>query len=211
MKHPPRKLPAAMSLGAAATATAAAAWLAFVPSAPPKAEPAENALVTVPEIPETFGADAETAAARILSRPLFVEGRQAIVADGGNDALGDLRLAGTISTATVKKALFRKADETGVAGRGRWVGIGEEAAGWRIVAVESGAVVLQRGGEQIVLTVSKRKSLTPKQISQKRAATPILPSAIAKPSPAEIDARQEKLNEALAKLGESGFYGTEDE
>ncbi|HBK90281.1 MAG TPA: hypothetical protein DDZ68_01280 [Parvularcula sp.] len=201
--------PAALWVGAAAAA-AAGAWLALAPPAEVSAGAAEAELAPVPEIPKSFGDDAE-AAVTILSRPLFVEGRQATAAEGVNDAIGDLRLAGTISTAKVKKALFRQADETGASGRGRWIGIGEEAAGWRIVAVEAGTVVLQRGGEQIVLTVSKRKSLTPKQISQKRAATPILPSEIAQPTQSEIDAREEKLKEALARLSEGGLYGTEDE
>lgn len=203
-------LPTALWLGAV-TAAGAGAWLAYVPPEEVTLGAAKTELVAVPEIPESFGDDAENAAVMILSRPLFVEGRQAIVAEGGNDALGDLRLAGTISTASVKKALFRKADETGPSGRGRWIGLGEEVAAWRIVAIEAGAVVLKRGGEQIVLTISKRKTLTPKQISQMRAATPILPSAIAQPSQAEIDARGEQLKEALAKLSESGLYGTEDE
>lgn len=189
----------------------AGAGLAMAPAGKLRADAGDVQLAPVPEFGTASKADYSKFAATILSRPLFVKGRQAILsADGAGAALGDLRLAGTIANSRVRKALFRELSDAGDGKRGRWVGVGEEISGWRVDAIEPGRAIMRRGGEKVVLSISKRKTLTAKEASQARAATPILPSENTKASKAAIDARAEALKDALSKLGEDGFYGTPD-
>lgn len=167
-------------------------------------------LAPVPEFGKEMNADYSTYAASILSRPLFVKGRQAsLSADSAGAALGELRLAGTIANSRVRKALFREVAVASDGKRGRWVGVGDEISGWRVDAIDPGRAVLRRGSEEAVLSITKRKALSAKEQSQLRAATPILPSKT-KDTQAAIDARREALKEALSNLGEGGLYGTPD-
>lgn len=191
----------------AAATLAASALLLIAPINTANNDVAEAALAAVPDFPLEVKSGLEADAAAVIARPLFVQGRRALLSEeGGNKALGDLRLAGTIATVTIRKALFR--DVSGGDSKGVWVAAGGEIAGWRVVLIEPGRVALQRGGEQISLSISKHKALTPKQASQARAATPIRPSDVPVRAQMELESRQEKLNEALSKLGEDGFYGT---
>ncbi|OFW99217.1 MAG: hypothetical protein A3E78_13005 [Alphaproteobacteria bacterium RIFCSPHIGHO2_12_FULL_63_12] len=185
--------------------------LAMAPVGEMRADVGDAQLAPVPQFGGGEGADYSKYAATVLSRPLFVKGRQAILsAESAGAALGDLRLAGTIANSRVRKALFREKADLSDGKRGRWVGVDDEISGWRVTAIEPGQAVLRRGGEEIVLSISKRKALSAKEISQLRAATPILPSAATNPSQAAIDERREAIKDALSKLGEGGLYGTPD-
>ena len=191
-----------------AAALAAGVWLVMAPISLPSPDLVSVELAAVPEFSTAADGAAESHVASILARPLFSKGRRASLnEEGGNQSLGDLRLAGTIATSRIRKALFREADG---ASKGVWAAAGGEIAGWRLVQIEPGRVLLQRGGEQMALSISKHKALTPKQASQARAATPIRPTEFAAPTQAEVESRREKLNEALSKLGEAGFYGAPD-
>ena len=193
-----------------ATALGASLWLFLAPIGVPSADIVDADLAAVPEFSTKAPGAAESHAAAILARPLFSEGRRAELSEeGGHKALGELRLAGTIATPRIRKALFREA-ALGTS-KGIWVTAGGEIAGWRIMLIEPGRVALQRGGEQLTLSISKQRALTPKQASQARAATPILSSGSLTQTPAEIESRQEKLSEALSRLGADGFYGTSDQ
>lgn len=203
MPDPPR-----LALACAALFGVVAVALFAIPTAEPKHGRIDAVLAPVPDFEAARDANAPDAAAAILLRPLFTAGRLPAVGEGREDiALGGYRLAGTISNARVQKALFRAAEEAAELRRGVWVAIGEDIGGWRLVSVAAGSAVMTRGSEQVVLSISKRKALTPKQRSQLRAATPIRATEVPQASKPEIDARVEKLNEALSKLDDQGFYG----
>ena len=185
--------------------------LAMAPVAEVRADVSDVQLAPVPVFGEEASADYSKFAATVLSRPLFVKGRQAIMsADSAGAALGELRLAGTIANSRVRKALFREVADAGGGKKGRWVGVGEEISGWRVAVIDPGRATLQRGGDEVVLAITKRKALSAKEASQARAATPIYPSKETHSSQTDIDARREAIKEALSKLGEGGLYGAPD-
>ena len=198
-------------ISASALLFLAGVGLAMAPAGEARTDVSDVQLAPVPEFGDVASADYSKFAAAILSRPLFIKGRQAILsADSAGAALGELRLAGTIANSRVRKALFRELADAGDGKRGRWVGVGEEISGWRVETIEPGRAIMRRGGEEVVLSISKRKALSAKEASQARAATPILPSKNTQASKAAIDARAEALKEALSKLGEGGLYGSPD-
>ncbi len=201
--------PARLPLALAALLIVGSFGLGLAPLKDLKVDVSDVQLAPVPVIDREIAGDYSTLAAIIVSRPLFVEGRQAALSvDGAGSALGELRLAGTIANSRVKKALFRELAESGEGKRGVWVGVGEEISGWRVIAIEAGRTTLRRGQEEVVLSISKRKALTPKQVSQLRAATPITPSERTNVGRAASQARAEELKETLSRLDEGEIFGT---
>lgn len=188
---------------------AAAAIFVLAPSARYQAETANVKLAAVPALDTGYGVDFSELVQTTLARPLFVQGRSAVAGESSdNAALGEMRLAGTIANARIRKALFAFAAPSAEQRKGRWIGIGEEIAGWRVQTIDAGVVVLARGGEQATLALSKRRALTPKQISQARAATPILSTSSPSTSKAAVETRADSIRDALSTLDGNDFYGT---
>lgn len=189
---------------------AGAAYLLSAPVALQAPELGDAALAPVPSLDAASPGDFSVAIGAILSRPLFSKGRRAAAGPAGDEAsLGEFRLAGAIANLRVSKALFVPTNPSGDAGKGRWVAVGEDIAGWRVEAIEAGRVTLSRGGESTTLSISKRRALTPKQASQARAATPITSTGV-KPTPEAIEARINAFKESLAKNGQDDLLARPD-
>lgn len=200
-----RIIPAAL----AAILFAAAAFFVLAPLARHEVQTADVKLAAAPDLGAGYGTDFPELVRTTLARPLFVRGRSAAIGESGDSAaLGDMRLAGTIANARIRKALFAVADPSSEPRKGRWLGVGEEIAGWRIQTIDAGVVVLARGGERATLALSKRRALTPKQISQARAATPILSTSSPSTSKEAIEKRAESIRDALSRLDQNGLYGS---
>jgi hypothetical protein len=199
-----------MAIALSAALLACAAFLLIAPAKAPAPELGDTALAPVPSLDASSGADISAAAGAILSRPLFSKGRRAAAGPAGeNSSLGEFRLAGAIANRRVSKALFVPTNQSGDAGKGRWVAVGEEIAGWRVQTIEAGRVNLSRGAESTTLSISKRRALTPKQAAQARAATPIRTTGV-KPTAEAIEARINAFKESLAKSGQDDLFAKPD-
>lgn len=189
---------------------AAAAYFLFAPVKLRAPDLSDAPLAPVPSLDAASIEDFSSTVGAIVSRPLFSKGRRAAVGpEGDNASLGEYRLAGAIANRRTNKALFAPTNPSGDAGKGRWVAVGEEIAGWRVEAIDAGRVTLSRGGESTTLSISKRRALSPKEASQARAATPIRSTGV-KPTSEAIEARINAFKESLAKSGQDELLARPD-
>lgn len=206
MRHAPMR---SLSTALTAILTAAAVFLFLAPTGRNDVVVTDIRLAPVPALNSDFGIVFSEAVQTILSRPLFVHGRSTVTDEGDDSAsLGEFRLAGTIANPRIRKALFTEASPASAQRKGRWLGVAEEIAGWRVESIEAGRAVLTRGGERATLSISKRRVMTEKEASQARAATPILSTAIASTNRNAVDVRAKTLEDALSTIDASDFYGT---
>lgn len=185
---------AAAALFLAAALTVAAPVKEARPSAGP-------ALMDLPDVNLERANSSSELASVIAARPLFSASRRPTSTAGAEeDGIGDYRLAGVFIDKSTRKAFF--VPNSGATGK--WVAAGERVGGWRVIALGKGRVELSRGAETRTLTIGHAPTLTPEQISQARAATPIYLSAGSVESPNEIEARRKALNALFAQENENG-------
>lgn len=122
--------------------------------------------VTLPEWWGTSLSPSSSATARpaagfenIVRRPLFARSRQGVsqvsapmpVPPPASSALDpDVTLRGVFMNGTLAKAFLLSSQSP----LGAWVQAGEEVAGWRVVAVERGQVVLEGQGQRLVVPLN---------------------------------------------------------